>query len=87
MGSGGMIVMDEATCMVDVARFFMEFCVDESLRQVHPLPRGHPAAPAHAQQYLRGRGRDTELERLEQLAPWSAKASLCGLGRPPPTRC
>ena len=43
MGSGGMIVMDDTSCMVNVARFFMEFCMTRVVRQVHSLPRGHGA--------------------------------------------
>ena len=42
MGSGGLVVMDDETCMVDMARFFMEFTQDESLREMHPLPCGNP---------------------------------------------
>ena len=88
MGSGGMIVMDETSCMVDVAKFFMEFCMTEIVRQVRSLPRRHgpdvrpaltrsPTAPA--------RWRTSSL--LEELCDLVKNTSLCGLGRRRPTRC
>ncbi len=57
MGSGGLIVMDEDSCMVDVARFFLDFVQDESLRQVRALPRGHQADARDPHPHLQRRGR------------------------------
>ena len=78
MGSGGMVVVDDATCMVDFAKFFLQFTAEEILRQVRALPgRGH----AHARDpraHQRRRGNEADLERLERLSDDVIEGSLCG---------
>ena len=56
IGSGGLVVMDEDTCMVEMARFFMSFTQNESLRQVRPLPRGHQADARNSRPHHQQRG-------------------------------
>jgi NADH:ubiquinone oxidoreductase subunit F (NADH-binding)/(2Fe-2S) ferredoxin len=80
MGSGGLIVMDETACMVDVARFFMEFCVDESCGKCLPCRVG--TRQLHGMLLKIGRGGATmeDLELMEELAEMVRETSLCGLG-------
>jgi len=84
MGSGGMIVMDEDTCMVDVARFFMEFMVDESCGQCTPCRNGTGAMLAILEKIVKGKANLGDLEKLEQLGETIAATSLCGLGKAAP---
>lgn len=84
MGSGGLIVMDEGACMVDVARFFMDFCVDESCGKCPPCRIGTRQMLHMLTRITRGEARLDELERLEGLAAVTATASLCGLGMTAP---
>ena len=85
MGSGGLIVMDDTSCMVDVARYFMEFCMDESLRQVHSLPRGHGADARHSGPHHQGRGRPRPTSNCSSSSRGLLReASLCGLGQTAP---
>ena len=68
MGSGGMIVMDETSCMVDVAKYFMEFCMTRILRQVHSLPRRHRSrCTASWRRSRAGEATAADLALLEEL--------------------
>ena len=84
MGSGGLIVMDDSSCMVDVARFFIDFCVDESCGKCPPCRIGTRQMLHMLTRITRGEARPDELERLEGLAGVTAMASLCGLGMTAP---
>ena len=81
MGSGGMIVMDESTCMVDVAKFFLEFMVDESCGQCTPCRAGTALMHGILEKITSGRATMADLEKLEGLCGVVGKASLCGLGK------
>jgi bidirectional [NiFe] hydrogenase diaphorase subunit len=84
MGSGGLIVMDQTSCMVDVARFFMEFCRDESCGKCVPCRVGTVHMHDLLTTITRGRGTETDLARLEQLSDLLKHTSLCGLGQTAP---
>jgi NADP-reducing hydrogenase subunit HndC len=84
MGSGGLIVMDESSCMVDVARFFMEFCMDESCSKCVPCRVGTRQMHGLLAKICAGEGTMRDLELLEELAPMVKEASLCGLGQAAP---
>ncbi|MGL5540935.1 MAG: NADH-ubiquinone oxidoreductase-F iron-sulfur binding region domain-containing protein, partial [Erysipelotrichaceae bacterium] len=81
MGSGGMIVMDEDNCMVDVARFFMDFIVDESCGKCTPCRVGSKRMLELLEDICEGRGTAKTLDDLEALAPVVKDGSLCGLGQ------
>ncbi len=81
MGSGGMIVMDEDKCMVDVARFFMEFCADESCGKCTPCRIGTQKMLEVLTRICRGKGRNGDIETLERLAEIMKNTALCGLGQ------
>ena len=68
MGSGGMIVMDEDTCMVDVAKYFIEFCLDESCGQCTPCREGLSHMARLLKDITKGRGSEGHLEMLEELS-------------------
>jgi NADH-quinone oxidoreductase subunit F/NADP-reducing hydrogenase subunit HndC len=80
MGSGGMIVMDEDTCMVDVARFFVEFTSDESCGKCTTCRDGGAALLEVLGRITRGEGREGDIEFLEELSLAIKDASMCGLG-------
>jgi bidirectional [NiFe] hydrogenase diaphorase subunit len=80
MGSGGLIVMDSSTCMVDVARFFMEFCMDESCGKCIPCRAGTVQMHGILERITRGEGDQSDFEILQQLAGLLKETSLCGLG-------
>ncbi len=80
MGSGGLIVMDEDACMVDVARYFMDFCVDESCGKCPPCRVGTHQLLRMLTGVCEGRAREDQLARIEELASAVTQASLCGLG-------
>jgi NADH-quinone oxidoreductase subunit F/NADP-reducing hydrogenase subunit HndC len=80
MGSGGMIVMDEDDCVVDVARFYMDFCVDESCGKCSPCRIGTTQILNILDKITRGNGEESDLEKLEAIGKAMAKASLCMLG-------
>jgi NADH-quinone oxidoreductase subunit F len=80
MGSGGMIVMDQDTCMVDVARYFIDFLKDESCGQCNPCREGLKQMLDILTRICEGRGQEGDIELLEELGDMVAKASLCGLG-------
>ncbi|MFB3778940.1 MAG: NADH-quinone oxidoreductase subunit NuoF [Bryobacteraceae bacterium] len=84
MGSGGLIVMDQTSCMVDVARYFMEFCMDESCGKCIPCRAGTVQMHDILQRITRGDAGSGDLELLEQLAALLREASLCGLGQTAP---
>jgi bidirectional [NiFe] hydrogenase diaphorase subunit len=84
MGSGGMIVMDEKTNMVDVAKFFMEFCMDESCGKCIPCRAGTVQLHRLLERIGAGRGSRADLERLEALCDMVKHTSLCGLGQSAP---
>ncbi|MDR1429046.1 MAG: NADH-quinone oxidoreductase subunit NuoF [Spirochaetaceae bacterium] len=80
MGSGGMIVMDEDDCVVDVARFYMDFCVDESCGKCSPCRIGTTQILNILEKIARGNGEEEDLDRLESIGTAMTKASLCMLG-------
>ena len=80
MGSGGMIVMDEGACMVNVARYFIEFCNDESCGKCISCRDGSEALLNILSGICNGEGRESDIELLEDLCNAIAEASLCGLG-------
>jgi len=84
MGSGGMIVMDDRTCMVDVARFFLEFTQDESCGKCTPCREGTKRMLEMLERITQGRGAEGDVEKLARLADTVRKASLCGLGQAAP---
>jgi len=84
MGSGGMVVMDEDSCMVDVARFFMEFCCDESCGKCPPCRVGTRQMLNILDRICAGEAEHADLEKLEALASVVKDASLCGLGQSAP---
>jgi NADH:ubiquinone oxidoreductase subunit F (NADH-binding)/(2Fe-2S) ferredoxin/NAD-dependent dihydropyrimidine dehydrogenase PreA subunit len=84
MGSGGMIVMDEDDCVVDVARFYMDFCVDESCGKCSPCRIGTTQLLNIVEKIARGSGEESDLEKLEIIGTAMAKASLCALGQTAP---
>jgi bidirectional [NiFe] hydrogenase diaphorase subunit len=85
MGSGGMIVMDQDTDMVEVARFFMEFCMDESCGKCIPCRAGTVQLHSMLTRIRDGRADAAELARLEALCDMVKHASLCGLGQTAPS--
>jgi len=80
MGSGGMIVMDDHTCMVDVARYFVEFLMDESCGKCTPCREGLYAMYQTLNRICDGNGKDGDVEFLEELAHTVNTTSLCQLG-------
>jgi len=84
MGSGGMIVMDQATNMVDVARFFMEFCMDESCGKCAPCRAGTVQMHALLTKIREGRGTERDIDMLNELCDLLRHTSLCGLGQTAP---
>jgi len=84
MGSGGLIVMDEDTCMVDVARFFIEFVQEESCGKCVPCRVGTKRMGEILQRICDGEGEMEDIARLEKLGAFIKEASLCGLGQTAP---
>ncbi|MGQ9546228.1 MAG: NADH-ubiquinone oxidoreductase-F iron-sulfur binding region domain-containing protein [Dehalococcoidia bacterium] len=84
MGSGGMIVMDEDTCMVDVARYFLNFLTDESCGKCVPCREGIRQMLKILTNITRGKGEKGDIELLEELGEVTREASLCALGRTAP---
>ncbi|MBN1566863.1 MAG: NADH-quinone oxidoreductase subunit NuoF [Acidobacteria bacterium] len=80
MGSGGMIVMDEDTCMIDVAKYFLNFLTDESCGKCTPCREGIRQMLKILTNISEGRGREGDIELLETLAETTRDASLCALG-------
>lgn len=84
MGSGGLIVMDENTCMVDIARYFLEFVQAESCGKCTPCRVGTKKMLEILQALCRGEAKLQDIDRLERLAKHVGAASLCGLGQTAP---
>ena len=84
MGSGGMIVMDEDNCMVDIARFFLDFTVDESCGKCAPCRIGTKRMLEILERIVEGKGQDGDIEKLEELANTIKTTALCGLGQTAP---
>ena len=84
MGSGGLIVMDESKCMVNIAKFFLEFTVDESCGKCPPCRIGTKRMLEILTRITEGKGKEGDIEKLERLAENIKKASLCGLGQTAP---
>nr|WP_129582296.1 NADH-quinone oxidoreductase subunit NuoF [Miniphocaeibacter massiliensis] len=84
MGSGGMIVMDESTCMVDIARFFLEFTVDESCGKCTPCREGTKRMLEILEKITEGNGTLEDIDTLEELGNMIKISSLCGLGQSAP---
>ena len=84
MGSGGLIVMDEDNCMVDIAKFFLEFTVDESCGKCTPCRIGTKRMYEILDRITKGQGELEDLERLEKLAAYIKDNALCGLGQTAP---
>jgi len=81
MGSGGMIVMDDSTCMVEVARYYISFLSKESCGKCTPCREGLRWILDILTRICEGKGKDEDLERLEELCETLTEASLCGLGK------
>jgi bidirectional [NiFe] hydrogenase diaphorase subunit len=84
MGSGGLIVMDETSCMVDVAKFFVEFCRHESCGKCVPCRAGTVQMHKILEKITRGQGTARDLAMLEELCGLLRETSLCGLGQTAP---
>ncbi|MBQ8174846.1 MAG: 4Fe-4S binding protein [Clostridia bacterium] len=84
MGSGGLIVMDEDTCMVDMAKFFLEFTVDESCGKCTPCRVGTKRLLEMLDKITRGEGTLEDLDKMEELCNYIKSNSLCGLGQTAP---
>lgn len=84
MGSGGMIVMDEDDCMVDVAKFYLQFSVDESCGKCTPCRIGSQQILTILEKISEGKGESSDLETLKYLGNTEKTASLCGLGQAAP---
>ena len=84
MGSGGMIVMDESSCMVDVAKYFMDFCMSESCGKCVPCRVGTYQMNRSLEAITRHEASPREIDQLQELAELLKSASLCGLGQSAP---
>ena len=84
MGSGGLIVMDEDDCVVDVSKFYMEFCVDESCGKCSPCRIGTNQMHSILDKITKGSGSLDDLEKLEKIGVAMKRAALCGLGQTAP---
>ncbi|NLE23861.1 MAG: NADH-quinone oxidoreductase subunit NuoF [Clostridiaceae bacterium] len=84
MGSGGLIVMDEDNCMVDIAKFFLEFTVDESCGKCPPCRIGTKRMYEILERITSGKGEEGDIEKLEVLAESIHQGALCGLGQTAP---
>ena len=84
MGSGGMIVMDEDNCMVDIARFFLDFTVDESCGKCTPCRIGTRRMLEILERITQGKGEEGDIEKLQTLAENIKNSALCGLGQTAP---
>ena len=81
MGSGGMVVMDDTDCMVDIARFFLEFTVDESCGKCPPCREGTKRMLEVLEKIIAGNGQVEDIETLKELSGFITSLSLCGLGQ------
>ena len=85
IGSGGLVVMDDKTCMVEVARFFMNFTQNESCGKCVPCREGTKRMLEILERIVEGNGRDGDIELLEELADTITNTALCGLGKTAPS--
>ncbi|NLO04794.1 MAG: NADH-quinone oxidoreductase subunit NuoF [candidate division WS1 bacterium] len=81
MGSGGLIVMDDTSCMVDIAKFFLTFTQDESCGRCTPCREGTKRMLEILERITTGKGEERDFERLQRLCDATTRASLCGLGQ------
>ena len=81
MGSGGLIVMDETDCVVDIAKFYLDFTVDESCGKCSPCRIGGRKLLNYLNKISEGRGTEQDIQDMEDIADAMCKASLCGLGQ------
>jgi len=84
MGSGGMIVMDEDNCMVDIAKFFLDFTVDESCGKCAPCRIGTKRLHEMLDRITKGQGKPGDLDKIEKLCYYIKENALCGLGQTAP---
>jgi NADH:ubiquinone oxidoreductase subunit F (NADH-binding)/NAD-dependent dihydropyrimidine dehydrogenase PreA subunit len=84
MGSGGMIVMDETDCMVDISKFYLKFCVDESCGKCAPCRIGGYQMLSILEKISDGKGTDADIAAIRRIAQGMQKASLCALGQTAP---
>ena len=84
MGSGGMIVMDEDNCMIDIAKFYLEFTVEESCGKCSPCRIGNKRLLEMLEKISKGKGTKEDLHKLKSLANTIKDTSLCGLGQTAP---
>jgi NADH:ubiquinone oxidoreductase, NADH-binding (51 kD) subunit len=84
MGSGGIVVLDEDDCMVDTARYFTDFCVDESCGRCTPCRAGLPRVQEIFKRILHGQGELSDIGVLEKSSVYIRDVSLCGLGQTAP---
>ncbi len=84
MGSGGIVVLDEDSCMVDTARFFTEFCIDESCGKCTPCRAGLARVKEVFDKITHGQGEMSDIATLEKSSVFIRDASLCGLGQTAP---
>ncbi|MCK4998253.1 MAG: 4Fe-4S binding protein, partial [Anaerohalosphaera sp.] len=84
MGSGGLIVMDEDTCMVSTAKFFLEFTAEESCGKCTPCREGTKRMLEILTRITQGKGKPGDIEKLERLGTMAQRSSLCGLGQSAP---
>ena len=84
MGSGGLIVMDEDSCMVDIAKFFLEFTVDESCGKCTPCRIGTKRLYEMLDRITKGQGKLSDLDKMEELCHYIKENALCGLGQTAP---
>ena len=84
MGSGGLIVMDETTCMVDIAKFFLEFTVDESCGKCTPCRIGTKRLLEILDKITKGEGTMEDIDKMEELCYYIKENALCGLGQTAP---
>ena len=85
MGSGGMIILDEDTCMVDIAKFYLEFTADESCGKCTPCRIGTKRLLQLLTKITEGKGEPEDLDKIEELASHMKQSSLCALGQSAPT--
>jgi len=84
IGSGGLVVMDDSNCMVEVARFFLSFTQEESCGKCPPCRLGTNKMLEILERMTEGEGKEGDIERLEELAEYVTDASICGLGQTAP---
>jgi bidirectional [NiFe] hydrogenase diaphorase subunit len=84
MGSGGLVIIDTTTSMPEFARFFMDFCVDESCGKCVPCRVGTVQIRSLLDKLIDGQGESGDLERLESICEMVKSTSLCGLGQSAP---